>query len=149
ADVAELARVFQGAMLEYPLARLEREIQTSEARVPFLELVDDAQRLEIVLEAAELAHAIVERVLARVTERRMSQVVGEADRLDEILVQLERARDRARDLRDLERVREPRAIQIALVVHEHLRLVDEPAERGCVDHAIAVALVFGSVRGRV
>ena len=40
------------------------------------------------------------------------------------------ARDRARELRDLERVRQPRAEQVALVVEEDLGLVDEPAERG-------------------
>ena len=56
-----------------------------------------------------------ERVLARVAERRVAEVVREADGLDEVLVQAQRARDRARDLRDLERVREPRAIQVALV----------------------------------
>src|SRR5262249_37118015 len=73
----------------------------------------------------------------------------EADRLDEVLVQAQRTRDRARDLRNLERVREARPIEIAFVVHEHLRLVDETAECGRVDHAIAVALELGSVRGRV
>jgi hypothetical protein len=45
------------------------------------------------------------------------------------LVQAERARDGARDLRDLERMREPGAIQVALVVDEDLCLVDEAAER--------------------
>ena len=51
-------------------------------------MIDDSQRLQVVLEAAELAHALVERVLAGMAERRVAEVVGEADRLDEVLVQL-------------------------------------------------------------
>ena len=54
--------------------------------VALLELVDHAQRLQVVLEAAELAHASVERVLPGVPERRVAEVVREADRLDEVLV---------------------------------------------------------------
>ncbi len=149
ADVAELARVLERAVLQDSLARLEGEVQPAEARVALLELVDHAQRLQVVLEAAELAHAIVERVLPRVAERRVAEVVREADRFDEVLVQRQRARDGARDLRDLERMRETRAIEVALVVHEHLGLVDEAAERGRMDHAVAVALELGAIRRRI
>ena len=74
-------------MLEDALAHLEREIQAGELGVALLELVDDAQRLQVVLESAELAHAVVERVLAGVAERRVTQVVREADGLGERLVQ--------------------------------------------------------------
>ena len=63
--------------------------------VALLELVDDAQRLQVVLEAAVLAHAVVQRVLAGVAERRVAEVVREADRLGQRLVQAQRARDRA------------------------------------------------------
>ena len=57
---------------------------------------------------------------------------------------------RARDLRHLERVRQPRAVVIAGRREEHLRLVLQPAERLAVDDAVAIALkrrpdvVFGS-----
>ena len=53
----------------------------------------------------------------------------EPDRLRQVLVEPQRPRDRARDLRRLERVREPRAVVVALRRHEHLRLVLEPPER--------------------
>ena len=59
----------------------------------------------------------------------------------------QRARDRAAELRDLERMRQPRAEQVAFVVEEHLRLVDQAAERGGVHDAVAVALELGA-RGR-
>ena len=47
----------------------------------------------------------------------------------EVLVEPQRARDRARDLRRLQRVGEPRPVVVALRRHEHLRLVLEPPER--------------------
>jgi len=61
--------------------------------------------------------------------------------LGEILVELERARDRARDLGHLEAVAEPRAVVIALVKDEDLRLVFEAAEGRRVDDAVAIALI--------
>ena len=47
---------------------------------------------------------------------------------------------RPRNLRHLERVRQPRAVVIAGRREEHLRLVLQPAERLAVDDAIAIAL---------
>ena len=52
----------------------------------------------------------------------------------------ERAGHAAADLRHLDRVRQPVAVVVALVVDEDLRLVFEPAEGGRVDDAVAVAL---------
>src|SRR5439155_680701 len=72
---------------------------------------------------AALAQQLVELLLACVAERRMPEVVAEADRLDEVFVQAERACDTARDARGLERVREPRTEVVALGIDEHLRLV--------------------------
>ena len=48
--------------------------------------------------------------------------------------------DAARDLRDLERVRQPRAVVIAGRREEDLGLVLQPPERLAVDDAIAIAL---------
>ena len=47
-------RVLQRAVLQDALAALEGQVQPVELRIALLELVDDAQRLQIVLEAAEL-----------------------------------------------------------------------------------------------
>ena len=98
--------------LDDPVADRLGQVQ---ARPVALERVDDPQRLLVVLEprAEALAQAAVEHLLADVPERRVAEVVAEPDRLDEVLVQRERARDRARDLRDLERVRQPRAVVVA------------------------------------
>jgi hypothetical protein len=79
-----------------------------------------------------------------VPERRVAEVVREADRLGERFIQPQRPCDRTCDLRDFDRVRQPRPVEIALVIDEHLRLVDEPPERGRMNDSIAVALVLAA-----
>ena len=66
-----------------------------------VEPLGDPQRLLVVAEAAAepLAQRLVERLLAGVAERRVARVVAEPDRLDEILVQPQRAGDDAGDRR--------------------------------------------------
>src|SRR5262249_48711024 len=61
----------------------------------------------------------------------------------------QRAGERSGDLRDLERVGEPGAVVVALVRDEHLGLVRQPAERGRMDDAVAVAaeIAAGPARG--
>ena len=116
--------------------------------VALFELIDDAQRLQVVLEAAVLAHARVQRILAGVPKGRVPEIVRQADRLGERFIDAQCARDGARDLRDLDRMRHARAVQIAFVIHEHLRLVDQAAEGVGMDDAIAVALELAcGIRG--
>ena len=122
-----------------PVAHLLGQVQP---RAVALEVLDDPQRVLVVAEVAPeaLFQAAVQHLLADVPERRMAEVVAEADRLHQILVQAQRARHRARDRRHLERVRQPRAVVVAARRHEHLRLVRQPAEGLAVDDPVAVAL---------
>ena len=90
--------------------------------------------------AEPLGEAGVEDGLADVPERRMAEVVAHADRLDEVLVERERARHRARDLGHLDRVRHARAVVVALGRDEDLRLVLQAPERLAVHDPVAVAL---------
>ena len=82
----------------------------------------------------------LQRVLARMAERRMADVVRQTDRLGQVLVQPQRARDGAADLRHLQTVRQADAEMVAVGRHEHLRLVAQAAKADRVDHAVAVAL---------
>jgi hypothetical protein len=100
--------------------------------------------LQVVLEAAVRLHAIVQRILSGVPEGRVTQVVREADRFGESFVQLQRTRDGARDLRDLDGVRQARPVEVALVIDEHLRLVNQAPERGRMDDAIAIPLILAA-----
>ena len=98
------------------------------------------KRLGVVVEAAERLHRGVQRLLAGMAERRVAEIVGERHRLAEILVEPQRAADGAGDLRHLQRMGQPRAVVIALVIDEDLRLVLQPPERRRMDDAVAVAL---------
>ena len=143
-------RIGPRAVLEDALARLEAQVQAVELRVAVLQRIDDAQALQVVLEAAMRGHAVVQRVLSGVAEGRVAQVVRQRDRLDQVLVQAQRPGDRTGELRHFERVREPRTEQVALVVQEDLRLVDQPTEGRGMDDAVAVALkVVAGGRGRL
>src|SRR5688572_15295921 len=102
------------------------------------EHVDDAQTLLIMIEPAW--NQIVEHALARVSEWRVPEIVPERDSLGELFVQLQHLCNRARNLRDLECVREPRSVMIAGRREKHLRLVLQTAKRLRVDDAIAIAL---------
>ena len=121
------------------VADLPRQVQPLAV---VLQDVDDAEALLVVVEAA--GHQRVDDALAGVAERRVAEIVAERDRFGELLVQPQHLGDGARDLRDLERVREPRAVVIAGRREEHLRLVLQPPERLAVDDAVAVALKRGA-----
>ena len=81
-------------------------------------------------------------------ERRMADIVGEAKRLGQILVEPERAGDGAADLGDFEAVGEPDPEMIAVGSDEDLGLVAKPPERDRMDDPVAVALE-GVARARV
>src|SRR5581483_1906346 len=122
-------------MLRDAVAHFPRQVE------PFavvLEHVDDAEALLVVVEAA--GHQLIDHPLAGVPERRVAEIVPERDRFGELFVQAKDLGDRARDLRDLERVRQARAVVIAGRGEEDLRLVLQPAERLAVDDAVAIAL---------
>src|SRR5262249_28244911 len=91
----ERRRLLRPGVRDDPVAPLPREVEPAPVA---LEHLDDPQRLLVVPEAAPeaLLEALVERLLARVAEGRVAEVVAEADRLDEILVQPQRPRDAAR-----------------------------------------------------
>src|SRR5690606_249771 len=127
-------------VLHDALERLPGQVQAGEARVALLELRDDAQALAVVVEAAHVPRELVEGLLAGVAEGRVAEVVGQRDRLGQVLVEAQRAGDAGGDLRHLQRVRQARAVVVALVVHEDLRLVLEAPERAGVQDAVPVLL---------
>ena len=106
------------------------------------ERVDDPQRMLVMQESRTepLCKAPIERLLADVTERRVTEVVTEADRLDQVLVEPQGAGHGAGDLADLERMGQPRPVVVAARGHEHLGLVLEATKRLGVDDSVAIAL---------
>src|SRR5579863_4286948 len=77
----------------------------------------------------------------------MSQIMREANRLGQHLVESQCPRYRARDLRHLERMRQPCPVQIPLMIDENLSLVDQPAECRRMHDSITIPLIFRTVGG--
>ena len=119
--------------------RLPGEVEPVELGIAALERGDDAQGLRVVVEAAEIFRAGLERALAGVAEGRMAEIVRERGGLGEVLVEAERAGKRTRDLDHFQRMGEPCAVMVALVIDEDLRLMGEAAESGRVDDPVTVA----------
>ena len=94
----------------------------------------------VVVEPAGVGERRGQRVLAGMAERRMAEVVGEAQRLGQILVEAERAGDGPADLRDFEAVGQADPEMVAVGSDEHLGLVAQAAEGDRVDDPVAVAL---------
>src|SRR5262249_59063140 len=97
-----------------------------------------SQRLRVMIETAAGCEAAIERSLAGMPEGGMAQIVSERQRLGQILIETERAGERARDLGDLEGVGQPGAKMIPFVEDEDLGLVRESAKCGGVDDAVTV-----------
>jgi hypothetical protein len=71
-------------------------------------------------------------------ERRMAEIVCKCQRLCEVFIEAKRACKRPGDLDDFQCVGQPRAVVIALVIDEDLRLVGKPPEGGRMNDPVAV-----------
>ena len=133
-------RLAPAGMADNAVAHLARKVQ-------ILEHIHNAQTL-LVVPKTERTN-LIERRLSGVTERRVPEIMSERDRFGQILIESKRPRDCPRNLRDLERVRQPSTVVVALRRDKYLRLVAQPPERLRVDNAVAVALKAGAVRTRL
>ncbi|MGY2936177.1 hypothetical protein ACVWZ6_005779 [Bradyrhizobium sp. GM6.1] len=128
----------RAVVLDDALQRFPGQVEPVEFGIALFQGRNDAERLGVVIEAAKILQAGVQRPLAGVPERRMAEIVGERQGFREVLVQPELPGQRAGDLRHLQRMGQPGAVVVALVEHEHLGLVFQPAERGGMDHPVAI-----------
>ena len=108
-------------MLDDPFAHAEGEIQAAKGGITNFEIFDDAQSVQVVIEAqAKLPHGFVQRPLAGMTEGWVPDVVHQRQRFRHVLVQLQRTGDGACDLRHFHGVGEPAAKVIGVAVGEDL-----------------------------
>src|ERR1700722_14355982 len=106
----------RSVVLDEPRERRLGQVEAVELRVMPFKLRYDAQSVAVVVEAAVLGHAGIERVLAGMPERRVAEIVAKRDRFREVVVKPQSASERARDLRHLNRVGETGAEMVALVI---------------------------------
>src|SRR5690349_6969701 len=75
-----------------PFERLPREVETIEADVAMFEPRHEDECLGVVIEAAELRHAAVERCFTGMTEWRMTEIVRQCERFGQVFIQAEHTR---------------------------------------------------------
>jgi hypothetical protein len=92
------------------------------------------------IKASRCRHCFFQRIFARMAKRRMPHVVGQAQRLGQILIQPQGAGNRPTNLRDFEAVGQANPEMIAVWRDKHLRLVTEAAEGNRMDDPVPVAL---------
>ena len=93
-------------MFHNALAHLKGQVQALEADVALLEMLHDAQRMQVVIEPPAVGpHQLIEFALPGVPKRRVADVVNQGEGFHKIGVEAKRGRHRARDLRNFQRVR--------------------------------------------
>ena len=136
-------------MLDDALAHFEGQVQAGKAGVAVLERFDDAQGVQIVIEAiAKAAHLAIQLVFAGVRKRRMTDVVAQGEGFGEFFIEIERRGHGAGDLRDFNGVGEPVAEMIRDARRKNLRFIFKPSKSARMDNAVAIALELAAVRMR-
>jgi len=92
------------------------------------------------IKAAIGRHRSFEGIFTRMAKGRMADIMGKAQRLGQILIEPQRTRNGAADLRDFKAVGQADTVMIAIRRDEHLRLVAEAAKGNRMDNPVAVAL---------
>ena len=136
-----------GAVFEDAFPRFVHEVEPVEGGVAFFEEVDDAQGLEVVLEAAVFFHAGVEGILPRVAKGGVAQIVREGNGFGKVFVQTQGPGKGAGDLGNFNAVGEAGAEEVAFVIHKDLGFVFEPAKGRGVDDTVPVALELAASMG--
>ena len=117
---------------------LKIEIDGEPFEIVFFQHVNDAQALFVMMESERTAG--VQRTFSRMPERRMSEIVAERDRFNEVFVETQRFSDRTGDLRDFKRMDEARAVMIPLRRQEDLCFILQSPEGFAVDDPVTVSL---------
>src|SRR5690606_22527654 len=100
----------------------------------------DAKRMLVVRVAPLRGESGVERLFTAVPERRVADVMRQAQCLREILVEAECPGDDSPDLGNLKAMRQANPEMVAVRRNENLCLSSETPERDRMDDAVAVAL---------
>ncbi len=108
--------------------------------IPIFDQRHDPQRLHIVVEPAPWRHLVGQHALPRMPEGRMPQIMGQRDRLGQILIEPERPRDGPRDLAHLQRMGQPGTKMLPFMMEKHLGFVLQSPECRGMDDPIPVTL---------
>ena len=129
-----------GFVFEHAVQGLVGQIQAGIVGMLVFKTGHNAQGLRVALKAAMRPHELMQRPLAVMAKGRMAQVVGQADRLDQVRVGSQRQGNALGNLSDFERVGEAGPKKISLVDAEDLGLALQTPKRSRVNNPGAVML---------
>ena len=136
-----ITRTHQRAVMFHDaFQRLPGEVQAFKLGVAGFKLGHHAQGLGVMIKAAEIRHGFRQGVLARMAKRRMPQIVGQGAGFGQILIHVQRPRQGPGDLGHFQRMGQARAIGVAFMSDENLRLFLEPAKGAGMDDPVAITL---------
>jgi len=128
-------------MLDDTLANAKGEIEATVGGVALLEVFDYAEGVDVVVEAAAVsAEAGIEGALASVAEGGMANVVDQSESFGKVLIEAERSRDGAGDLRDFDGMGEAAAEVVGGAAGEDLGFACQAAEGAGLHDAFAITL---------
>src|SRR6185369_13375782 len=131
--------------------RFPAEVEPVEAGIWRLELRHEPDGVGIVVEPSGVGERRIEGSFSRMAERRMAEVMGQAERFGQVLIEPQRPGDGPPDLGDFDAVGQADAEMVPVRCDEDLGLVPEAAERDGMDYAVAVALedIAGASRSEI
>jgi hypothetical protein len=136
-------------VLDDAFADFKGQVQTGEVRVFLFKAFHDAEGVQVVVKPlAKFLHHVIERAFPDVAEGRMTDIVYQRQRLNQVLIQIQRLGHRAADLRHFQGVRQAIAKMIRRTAGEDLGLIFQAPEGPRVNNAVAVALVSIAIRMR-
>ena len=103
-----------------------------------------AQHLGVVIEPAVRFEGRIQCIFSGVAEGRMANIMGQAQRLGQVLVQPQGPGNHAADLRHFQAVGQPDAVMIAIRGDKDLGLVAQAAKGDRMDDPITVTLEFAA-----
>ena len=145
-QLGEFVRRIVPRMFNDSFADLKGEIQTRVSGKTLFELLDNSERMEIVVKTATVAaHQGVEAAFAGVAKRGVANVVDKRKRLSQVCVQPHRFGDGASDLRNFKGVGESIAKMVGVARGENLRFRFQAAKGARMNDAVAVARKFSAI----
>ena len=136
-----LPRPEQGAIvLDDTFQGFPGQVEAIELGIAHFQLGDRAQGLGVVIKAAEILHLQGQLTLALMPEGRMPQIMGESERLGQVLIAAQGPRQCPCNLRDFQGMGQTGTVQIALMGHKHLGLSLQPAKGRRVYDSVTIAL---------
>jgi hypothetical protein len=96
--------------------------------------------MRVVIKASGISECLAQSIFACMPERRVAEIMSQAQGFRQVFVQPEHTSNGPADLRDLDAVRQSDPEVVAVGRDEHLRLVAQAAEGDGMDDPVAVAL---------